>query len=202
MVKTFAVALMVGAIAPAAALAASSSQGPLMVAQAKPGDAANPKMVKAAVVTVRGTVEAVDTENKTVTLKGPKRSLTLEVKDPKKLEAIKVGDPVVAKYYEALAIEVKKPGEATPGVSTQQAMATSKPGETPAGVVGHQVTATVTVVEVNKTAHTVTVKGPDGSTETIKAQDPKNLEHVKAGDLVEMTYTRALAISLDKRASK
>ena len=60
-------------------------------------------------------MEAIDKEKQTVTLKGPKRTLTVQVRDPKKLEAIKVGDPVVGKYYEALAIEVKKAGTATPG---------------------------------------------------------------------------------------
>jgi Cu/Ag efflux protein CusF len=202
MVKAFVLVLMVGAAIPAAALGANSAQGPVTVAQATPGDAATPKVVDATVVTVRGKVEAVDVEKKTVTLKGPRRSLTLQVRDPQKLEAIKVGDPVVAKYYEALAIEVKKPGETTPGVSTQQAVATSKPGETPGGVVGEQITATVTVASIDKKAHTVTVKGPSGGTETVKARDPKNLDKLKVGDLVELTYTRALAISLDKPPAK
>jgi hypothetical protein len=48
----------------------------------------------------------------------------------------------------------------------------------------------------------VTIKGPEGNTETVKARDPKNLEGVKEGDLVELTYTRALAIALDKSTSK
>jgi ribosomal protein S17 len=61
---------------------------------------------------------------------------------------------------------------------------------------------TVTVVEVDKAAKTVTIKGPEGQTETVKARDPKNLDLVKAGDLVEITYTRALAIGLDKSAQK
>jgi len=205
MVKTVAVAMMLGGVVPGAAIAAVSSPAPIMVAQAKseePAKSAEPKMVGARTVTVRGTVEAVDTEKKTVTLKGPKRSLTLQIRDPKKLEQIKVGDPVVAKYYESLMIQVKKPGEATPGVSTQQAVATSKPGETPAGAVGQEVTATVTIVAIDKKAQTATVKGPDGNTEVIKARDPKNLDRVKVGDLVELTYTQALAISLDKPAAK
>jgi Cu/Ag efflux protein CusF len=202
MMKTFVVALMVGAIVPTTALGAGPSQGSVMTAQATPSDAAPPKVVEAGAITIRGTVEAVDAEKKTVTLKGPKRSVTLQVRDPQKLEAIKVGDPVVARYYEALAIEVKKPGESTPGVSTQQMVATSKPGETPAGAVGEQINATVTVASIDKKAHTVTVKGPGGGTETIKARDPKNLDKIKAGDLVEVTYTRALAISLDKSTTK
>lgn len=202
MVKTFAVALMVGAVAPSAVLGAGLTQNPLLIAQSTSGEAAKPKVVQAAVVTARGTVEAVDPEKKTVTLKGPKRSVTLQIQDPQKLEQIKVGDPVVAKYYEALAIEVKKPGEASPGVTTQQAVATSKPGETPAGMAGEQITVTATIISLDKKAHTVTVKGPAGGTETIKARDPKNLDKVKVGDHVELTYTRALAISLDKAAAK
>jgi Cu/Ag efflux protein CusF len=201
-VKTLVVALTVGVVLPGAAFGASPSQIPVVVAQAPPKEAARPKIVEAGAVTVRGTVEAVDTEKKTVTLKGPKRSLTLQVRDPQKLEAIKVGDPVVARYYEALAMEVKKPGEATPGAGTQQAITTSKPGETPAAAIGQQITATVTVVAIDKKAQTVTIKGPSGDTETIKARDPKNLAKLKAGDLVEVTYTRALAISLDKPAAK
>ena len=46
----------------------------------------------------------------------------------------------------------------------------------------------------------MTIKGPQGHEETIKVKDPKNLEGVKAGDMVELTYAQALAVSLDKPA--
>ncbi len=204
-VKTVRMVLLAVAITPALALGAGASPARFM-AQASPpaasAPAAKPKGQTASVTTVRGTVEAVDAEKQTVTLKGPKRTMTLQVRDPKKLEMIKVGDPVVAKYYEALAFEVKKPGTATPGATVQQGMATSKPGDTPAGVVGQQITVTATIVGIDKKAHTVTIKGPDGTTETVKARDPKNLDAVNVGDLVEITYTHALAIALDKSAKK
>ena len=154
-------------------------------------------------VQVKGTVAAVDKDAKTVTLKGPKgRTLTLDVQDPSKLEAINVGDPVVATYMEAVAFEIKKPGTATPGTTVQETRVGSKPGETPAGAIGQEVTVTATITNVNKPAGTVTIKGPKGNSETIKAKDPKNLDLVKAGDLVEITYARALAVSLDKPAKK
>jgi hypothetical protein len=195
-----------GALVPGVAMASSPA---VMVTQATsapaastPAAPAKPKGQEAAVVTLRGTVEAVDKEKQTVTIKGPKRTLTVRVQDPKKLEAIKVGDPVVGKYYEAIAFEVKKPGTATPGVTAQQGVATSQPGATPAGAVGEQVTVTATITAVDKAAHTVTIKGPEGNTETVKARNPKNLDAVKVGDLVEITYTRALAIALDKSAKK
>jgi ribosomal protein S17/Cu/Ag efflux protein CusF len=207
-VKTVVVGLLVSALVPGVAFGASPATAPVVAQAAAPAakpkapEAAKPMVQEAAVVTLRGTVEAIDKEKQTVTLKGPKRTLVVQVQDPKKLDAIKVGDPVVGKYYEALALEVKKPGTATPGVTAQQGMASSKPGATPAGAVGEQITVTVTIVEIDKKAGTVTVKGPEGRTETIKARDPKNLDAVKVGDLVEITYTRALAIALDKPAKK
>ncbi len=81
----------------------SCAQATAPAAKPKAPEAAKPKVQEAAVVTLRGTVEAIDKEKQTVTLKGPKRTLTVQVQDPKKLDAIKVGDPVVGKYYEALA---------------------------------------------------------------------------------------------------
>jgi Cu/Ag efflux protein CusF len=152
------------------------------------------------VTKVRGTVSAIDKDAGTVTLKGPKgNTLTIEVNDKSKLDQVKVGDPVVAAYIEAVAFRVQKAGSgATPGVSVQESRVSSKPGETPAGAIGREVTATVTITAIDRKAHTVTIKGPKGGTETIKAKDPKNLEGLKVGDMVEITYTQALAVSLDK----
>ena len=154
----------------------------------------------ASVTKIRGTVAGVDKDAGTVTLKGPKgRTVTIEVQDKSKLDQINVGDPVVAAYMEAVAWRVVKAGSgAAPGVSTQETRVTSKPGETPAGAVGREVTATVTITAIDRKNHTVTVKGPQGGTETIKAKEPKNLEGLKVGDMVEITYTQALAVSLDK----
>jgi len=199
--KALVVVLLMMALA---ASVAAQGTGTTPAPAAKPASPApgKPKGQEAAVVTLRGTVEAVDKEKQTVTIKGPKRTLTVRVQDPKKLDAIKVGDPVVGKYYEAMAFEVKKPGTATPGVTTQQAVGTSQPGQTPAGAVGEQISITATIVAIDKKAHTVTIKGPEGTTETVKARNPKNLDTVQVGDLVEITYTRALAIALDKSAAK
>jgi Cu/Ag efflux protein CusF len=155
---------------------------------------------EASVTKIRGTVSGVDKDAGTVTLKGPKgRTVTIEVKDKSKLDQINVGDPVVAAYMEAVAWRVVKAGSgAAPGVSTQETRVSSKPGETPAGAVGREVTATVTITAIDRKNHTVTVKGPQGGTETIKAKEPKNLEGLKVGDMVEISYSQALAVSLDK----
>jgi len=161
-----------------------------------------PSKEAASIVSVPGTVAAIDKDKGTVTLKGPRRSITLEVRDKAKLDVIKVGDPVIARYVEALAIEVKKPGTTTPGTTVQESRVSSNPGETPAGAVGREVSVTATVTAIDKKGQTVTIKGPEGNSETIKAVDPKNLDAVKVGDMVEIRYFQALAVSLDKSAGK
>ena len=155
----------------------------------------------AVAVKVRGTIDAIDKDKGTVTLKGPKgRTVTLDVQDKQKLDAVKVGDPVVATYMEAVVIQARKAGTAAPGVTTQETRVSSKPGENPAGVIGREVTVTTTITAIDKKAQTVTIKGPQGGTETIKARDPKNLEALKVGDMVDITYAQALAVALDKPA--
>jgi hypothetical protein len=174
---------------------AGTSEKSGVVAEKMPGKGA------AVAVKIRGTIDAIDKDKGTVTLKGPKgRTLTLEVRDRQKLDAIKVGDPVVATYMEAVVIQARKAGTATPGVTTQETRVGSKPGETPAGAIGREVTVTATLTAIDKKAQTVTIKGPEGGTETIKAKDPKNLEALKVGDMVDITYAQALAVTLDKPA--
>ena len=154
---------------------------------------------EASMVTVRGWIDAVDRTNQTVTLKGPRGgTVTLDVKDPKKLETVAVGDPVVAAFIEALAVKVKKAPGATPGVKMTEARASSQPGETPAGAVGREVVVTAQITAIDRQAQTVTIKGPRGNTETIKVKDPTNLTGVEAGDMAELTYTQALAVTLDR----
>jgi hypothetical protein len=187
--KTMAVAMALGAM-----LAVQACAKP------EPAPALNePAVGEATVVMVRGWIDAVDTANRTVTLKGPRGgTVTLDVKDPQKLDALKVGDPILASYVEALAVQVKKADTATPGVSIRESRVTSKPDETPGGAAAREIVMTGTLTAVDRKAQTVTIRGPRGNTETIKVKDPKNLEGVNAGSMVELTYVQALAITLDR----
>jgi hypothetical protein len=178
------------------------------LAQEKKGEAAapagkKPQVAREEVTTVKATVQAIDLENRVVTLKGPKGKIfDLKVGDRvKNLPQVKVGDEVVAKYYESIALQVMGPGTAE-GVKTSEAAVAAKPGERPAGVVGRQVTLTATVEDISPKKTYVTLKGPEGKTVDIKVRDPKNLENVKVGDQVIITYTEGLAISVETPKAK
>jgi len=165
--------------------------------------AEQPRVVKERAAVMTATVQAIDLNTRIVTLKGPKG----EVRDIKvgeeavNLPQVKVGDLVTVKYYESLAIEVIKPG-AVSGAGEKSAIVRAKPGEMPGGMAARQSTVTATVTAIDKKKGTISLKGPEGKTVVAKAEDPRNLNKVKVGDELMITYTEALAISVEKAKKK
>jgi Cu/Ag efflux protein CusF len=72
---------------------------------AKPGE--RPAGVVGRRVTIMAEVVGLDAAKQTVTLRGPKRSVVLDVKDPAQFALLAVGDRVEATYTEAVAISVE-----------------------------------------------------------------------------------------------
>jgi len=68
-------------------------------------------------------------------------------------------------------------------------------------MVGRQLSVVVSVVAVDEANGTVTVKDPDGTVETVKARDPKNLKVFKVGDELLVSLSRAIAISLARESA-
>jgi len=165
----------------------------------KPGS-----VVEQSVVTIAARVVKVNQKNRVVTLRDADgKVFDINVGEQvKNLPQVKKGDDVVATYYESIAITVRKPGEATPGVETADTVGRAKPGEKPGGLAASQTTVTATVVGISKKKGTVTLKGPRGKVVTVTPRDPKRLDEVKVGDLVEAVYTEALAISVEKPEKK
>jgi Cu/Ag efflux protein CusF len=148
-------------------------------------------------VTAKATVEAIDTTNRIVTLKGPKGNLVMLKADPsiKRFDELKVGDVVTATYTESIAVKVRKPGEPDPDKNTETV--TSGKGVNPGGTVTREQTITVTVEDIDRTAPSVTVKGPEGNVMSFRVRDPKRLEDLKVGDKVDITFTQALLLKAD-----
>jgi hypothetical protein len=184
-------------------LALSLSTGVFAQATKGAAPAEQPKVVKERMAVMTATVTAIDLDKRIVTLKGPKG----EVRDIKvgkeavNLPQLKVGDLVTVKYYESLAVEVMKPGTAS-AAGEKTAIIRNKPGELPGGMAAQQSTVTATVMAIDKKKGTLTLKGPDGKTVIAKAENPKNLDKVKVGDELLITYTEALAISVEKAKKK
>jgi ABC-type Fe3+-hydroxamate transport system substrate-binding protein len=153
-------------------------------------------------VEATATVEAVDLANRLVTIRGPEGNVVTVEAGPevRNLEQVKVGDRVVVSYYAALAAEFKKAGEGVKDVQQEIGVATAAPGTRPAGVVGSQVKATVIIESVDAKSNTVSFTGPYGKLRTVTVQSPDAqafIKKLKKGDEVELTYTEAIAISVE-----
>ncbi len=152
---------------------------------------------------VSATVAAVDLPRREVTLKGPQGNLfTVEAgEEVRNLPQVEVGDRVVVRFYEAIAAQLAKPGQqASASAGVMRAPVGAKPG---AGV-ARQVTGTVRIDALDPATHTVSFTDPQGHSQTITVRDPKMqdfLKTLKVGDQVAITYTEAVAISVEPARS-
>jgi len=153
-------------------------------------------------VTAHGKIVEVNKAKKLVTIEGTGgRRLYLKVENPYNLDAAKVGESVVAHFYEVVTIRKKRLDETVRSASLKEGIATANPGQVPGVVAGQQASVLVTVVAIDEANGTVSVKGPDGTVEKVKARDPRNLKKLKVGDELVVTLARAVAISLDKESA-
>jgi Cu/Ag efflux protein CusF len=151
------------------------------------------------VVTASAVVEAIDQKSRMVTLKradGERVRFGVS-EDVTNLGQVKKGDEVTVAYYESVALQLRKPGEA-PGVTVAEEAERARPGDLPAGAVAEVTTVTSKVVNVDRRKQTVTLELPNQRNVTVKVNDPTRLERIKVGDTVEATYREAIAVSVDR----
>lgn len=170
------------------------------IAQQKDSDnGGTPGRVSVDVIKLTGTVKAVDLEKKTVTVEGSGgRVETIDAKDARNLDQLKVGDKVTVTYTQALAVFVRK-GDEPPSTSDKQTVQLAPKGQKPGGVVARTIQLTGTVQSVDARKRMVDVRVPAGNVRTFKV-DPrvKNLSQVKKGDQVVLRYTESVALSVVK----
>lgn len=151
------------------------------------------------VLTTHGEIVSVDRINRLVAIKGPRgNTLTLEARNQKNLEAIHAGDRVLIRYIEGVQIRKKNPGEALPMATLKEGIAGAAPGESPKARISRKRTMVASVETIDEANQEITLKGPDGSIETVMVENPENLQSIKTGDQLVITHSQALALSLDK----
>jgi Cu/Ag efflux protein CusF len=181
-------------LAPAAARAAEEKP-------AAPAASTPTGVMYSNLTTVTAKVEAVDLEKRLVTVRGPKGNVVEIEAGPevRNLPQVKVGDMVVVKYQESIAFDLKKEAGA-PEAAAAGLVARADEGAKPAAGGARVIVADVVIQAIDPKTMMVTVKGPKGNIYDVKARDPKRLETIKVGDQVRVTYTEALAVSVEEAA--
>jgi hypothetical protein len=147
---------------------------------------------------VTATVEAVEAQTRTITLKKADGTYVQTVAGPdvKRFDEIKVGDKVTARYYDNLVIRMKKPGD--PDVSSGSSATTASGQAMPGGTTAKQVAITATITAIDPKAPSITFTGPNGWKYTSRVEDTKALEKVKVGDRVDIIWTEAMLVSVER----
>jgi len=142
------------------------------------------------------TITAIDYNGRVVTLEN-KNGLSADVycgQSVQRFDQLKVGDKVTFRYQESLVSAISQPGATKPEDSSA---VTGTTGNLPGGTISQKMTARVTIEAIDPDAPSVTIKTAKGNRMSFKVEDKKNLDGYKPGDQVDITYTRALAISVE-----
>ena len=92
---------------------------------------------------------------------------------------------MTATYYESIALALRDATGEKPSVSVVEDVERAPLGSKPAGAVTQETTLKAKVTAVDRKKQTVTLEGPRGGTVTLKVEDPKKLDGVAVGRLVE-----------------
>ena len=155
---------------------------------------------------VTATVASIDKDKRLLELQKGERKVTVQVPpEVRNLSQVKVGDELIVEYREGFAAQVKKPGESktTDHVDVASDRVRAPQGGKPGGAIANTVTTTVVIESVDQPSNSVTFKGPSGMTRTVDVTDPRATQFIstlKKGDEVELTYTEALAVTVQPKA--
>jgi hypothetical protein len=161
--------------------------------------AASPVYESERVVTTMATVVAVDPDHRKITLKGPHGNVITAAVDDRvrNLSQVKEGDQVAITYQEAAAVKVVKKAEKA---ERDEVLIQAPEGEKPKGAKIEQTTMTAEIVGIDKAKGLITLKGENGEVRTVGVRHPERLAGLKVGDLLWISYSEAIAVSVEPAA--
>jgi len=149
-------------------------------------------------VTIEGTVVRADPFSRALTLRmSPNTTQTVSVpRELKLFDELRTGDRIRVRVSESVIVAVRPGGKPSVPVDTT---ADARPATTSAeSEVLQQLKAAVTVESVDRSARVIAYKTADNRRVNRAVADPRLLEGLKAGDVIEITFTRERAIDLQR----
>jgi hypothetical protein len=149
--------------------------------------------------TTTATIRRVDAPNRFVVLRGDDDEDVGVFAPPEftRFDELQVGDRLTITYYASTIYQLKHRHAAGPAIS-EEVGAVESASRLPGGTFSHQTTERVTVKAVDRKAALITVVGADGRLTSRRVHNSSDLEGVKKGDHIDITYTNALLASLTR----
>jgi uncharacterized protein YjdB len=158
-------------------------------------------LTAAKTVSATATIQAIDSTRRMITLKtasGEEDSFAVGP-EVKRFDELKVGDTVKLTYRESVVVLLRKPGD--PPLTDKDvanSAVTRGTGPLPSATMSAQERVTVTVKAIDPATQAITVTTKDGRTVTRKVEDKKFVDGLKAGQTIDIVYTRALVTAIER----
>ena len=145
-------------------------------------------------------VVAVDVEDRVIVLRGPEGNEMAMRAGPevRNLEQVQPGDILRVGFYSGYTVAMAEPGSA--GTDVDFAAGRRPEGERPGVAAGTTTRATVEILSVAKDGTSVSFRDSEGriqSISVVRDDGQAFARKLKAGDLVDLSYSEAVAISVD-----
>lgn len=170
--------------------------------QAAGGD--KPSISASQAVQMTAVVEAIDYETREVVLRGPEGNVKTITASPEaqNLDQVKPGDQVNVEFIQNISIEVFANDGTEPGTGSLSAVGRAEKGQEPGMAAIDTKIVTAIVEAINIEANTFKLRWPDGTIAEYEARKPENLKKADVGDLVVITYTEAIAVSVESASGE
>lgn len=111
-------------------------------------------------------------------------------------DQVKVGDIVNVNYAETIVIKAFGADAINAGVESESIFANAAKGQKPAKAMATAKTIVVTIAAIDLKNSLVTLKDKSGNTKTFRPRTVSNLQKVKVGDKVAVSFAKAIAITV------
>lgn len=147
-------------------------------------------------------VEAVDLKARKVTLSSLQGDLFIihVGKEAVNLPQVKKGDMVDISYGRELKVWMAEPGDVINEQST--VVVRAKPGSKPQGMEVTETNVTAKILALDKTNELAKLALANGKVVTVKVQNPDNLNKVKVGDTLGISYLEVVDIAVRKGSKR
>lgn len=145
-------------------------------------------------ITARATVDRIQKSERVVTFRAEGNLFQNVYFDPsvKGFDDLKVGDVVTVRYQQSVVVKVNRNAKLSNARDTTSEAQKADP------TVMQQLTAVVTVDSVDIPNHQITYRTADDRKMMQNVEDTSLLKGLRSGDRIEVTITRAKAISVEK----
>jgi hypothetical protein len=114
----------------------------------------------------------------------------------KAFDTLKVGDHIEIDYFESVSLSMLPAGTKP---SMTETTSGGRMGEGKGGAVAREMQFSATITSIDAKNNRVSLRGPRGNLKTVTVQDPevqRKLPSMKVGQVVQLTYTEAVAASI------